>query len=182
MRDVLPEFLAVRLGSTVLLLYLGWINVVEKALFSVGLGDFYLFDSDGVQEIGYDLPGEVDGSGGIDSEHLVETTTIVGAHLGTGALDGRHGDLSHTHTSQIVDDRPVLHLSGKEHILDHLLMDIDRCKDTSFHVLEVHQRGVEDENRAEIAVTSARIEKSATLNKQNITMSFSAFSGRVGGR
>lgn len=164
------------------MLHLRWIDVFEHALISVVLGDLNLLDSDRVQESRYDLPGEVDSSRGIHSEHLVETATIILAHLGTGALDGRHRDLSHTHTSQVIDDCPVFHLSRKEHILDDFLMHIDSCKDTSFHVFEVDQCCVEDKDWAEVAITSAGIEKSATLNKQNITMSFSAFSGRVGGR
>lgn len=95
----LPEFLAVWLGASVLLLDLRGVDVVEEGLFSVILGDFDLFNGNWVQKGRNDLPSEVDCAWSIDGEHLVQPTSVVGAHLGSGALDRRHGDLSDSHSA-----------------------------------------------------------------------------------
>jgi len=162
-RSKLPELFAVGLGSTVLLLYLRGVDIVEERLLGAVLGDLDLLDGDGVEEGGDDLPGEVDGAGGIDGEHLVEPASVVGAHLGSGALDGRHGDLSDSHSSQVVDDRPVLHLSRQEHVLYHLLVHVDSRQDTGLHVLEVHKSGVEYQDGSEVLVAAAGVEETAAL-------------------
>lgn len=119
----LPELLAIRLLSSVLLLDLTRIHVIEQGFLGVVLGDFDLIDGYWVKEGRDDLPSEVDSTRSVDGEHLEESSTVIGAHLCCSALDGRHRNLSHSHSSQIVNDDPVLHLPRNEHILDDLLMD-----------------------------------------------------------
>lgn len=86
--DYLPVLLAIWLFSSVLLLDLAGIHVIEQALLGVVLGYFDLFDSDRVEEGGDDFPSEVDSARGVDGEHLVQSASVVGTHLGCGALDG----------------------------------------------------------------------------------------------
>lgn len=74
----------------------------------------------------------------------MKSTSIVGGHFLHHTFENSSGDLSDSHSSQIVDDVPTLHLSRQEHVLDDLFVHKNSCLEGSFKIFQVDLFTVEN--------------------------------------
>jgi len=158
------------------------VYVFKQSLVGVLAGDDEFGSCVAIHESREDLPEKGHYSGGIEDEGSLQSAGVVHRYAGNNLLDGCVGQVPDILDAvKIVDDIPVLDLSGQQQILKHLLEGVDGCFDVGFHVVGIHRVDSEYDDGAEKFVSARDVVKSGFLHRVCFTRMCSNLSRRMAG-